>query len=703
MCAAPPSRGEFDRHGRAYLSRLAILLLVANVSSAYTNLVWTKFGPIQGLWGTSLRGRPVAHYLGIPYAEPPVGDLRFRNPQPWNRTWSDVYNATKDGPKCIQMDRHGNVTGNEDCLYLNVFVPMISESGGSNNKFPVMLYIHGGQYSMGSSDSDVYSPEYFMDQNIILVTINYRLSIMGFFSTANRVSPGNYGVKDALMALRWVHENIEVFQGDPNSVTLCGHSVGAVTVHALALTKKTEGLFNKYIAQSGPVISSAVIKSKSEIRNTSLEAARVLGCLRRRMERNAESVIDDLATENSSTKQPRKIIEGESNRAIAEGDYDEQKDEEMMRCMRSADAKSIAGVVKYFRVWNNHPCCTFGPTIEEDSVDGILTIEPLEAVKTHQLRDIPCIISAVKDEGLEVTIDILQNPDQQVELINNLEAYVPFLLGYQNKFPNMTSFIRTIADFYFDGDIAKNLLQNVTKFAGDAAFLWPSYQMLKYQSQVMNASNYFCLFSYEGTFSTNISFGSQTRYGVSHGDELNYIFPQSKKQPPGQMLHNTGADVTMINIMTEMWASFATKGVPEAAGIPAWPDYKESHKFLQFGVGRDPIIVVKSDFLPDRMAFWEELSRRMTMQEQGSNNTTSTKQDNSYKGCSHDANEGVGIASNSEIFNAHARTEDGKVGGALSPSTRFCGGSDDYIRYLAGEIVSMQVGDWQSHPLHRFF
>ncbi|XP_076683873.1 esterase FE4-like [Andrena cerasifolii] len=642
MYAAHRPRGRSTTRGCVHLSRLVILfLLAANGSNAYLSRVQTKFGQIQGLLSRSVRGRLVAHYLGVPYAQPPVGDLRFRSPQPWNHTWNDIYEALQDGPMCLQLDSRGKSVGREDCLYLNIFVPMLSEKCSGDSKLPVMVFIHGGKYMIGSSDSRLYSPEYLMDQNIILVTINYRLNVMGFFSTANGVTPGNYGVKDALMALRWIHENIGAFQGDPNSVTLWGHSAGTGITHILALSNKTEGLFGRYILQSGSALAPWVIKSKRGIRDTSLDLATLVGCHPGRTEENTESATDNLSIGNSTTEYPREMIKRESFDAIDRNEYDEEEDEKMMRCMRTVGGSVIVKAMKHLEVWRGNPWCIFAPTIEDESDDAVLTMHPIVIMKHRLFRDIPFMIGVVKDEGLEKSIDYLTNKVVRQEFLHNFEDLLPYVMEFDQIVANTSALASTVEDFYFQGDVAENFLENITELFGDNLMIWPAYETLKWQADNMNSSTYFYIFEYEGTFSSTFRSGSSKHYGVSHVDDLNYLIPVLNKWFKDHMLHNTETDVTMINIMTEMWASFATKGVPEAWEVTAWPDYKHAHQYLQFGINRDPEIIVGCRYPTEKIAFWENLVTNTTlgaielhlaieppsMEEQKLNSSISTKSD----------------------------------------------------------------------------
>jgi para-nitrobenzyl esterase len=202
--------------------------------------------------------KDVRAYKGIPYAAPPVGNLRWRPPQS-PPTWQGVRQATEYGPSCPQPDilerAYGIKTGptSEDCLYLNVWTP--ARSG--NQRLPVMVWIHGGGYIAGSGSSQVYDGQELARHGVVVVTINYRLGPFGFLAhpllskeSEHGVS-GNYGLLDQIAALFWVKRNIAAFGGDPNNVTIFGESAGAGSVCYLMVSPLAKGLFHRAIAQSG--------------------------------------------------------------------------------------------------------------------------------------------------------------------------------------------------------------------------------------------------------------------------------------------------------------------------------------------------------------------------------------------------------------------------------------------------------------------
>ncbi|XP_070548992.1 acetylcholinesterase-like [Ptychodera flava] len=189
-------------------------------------------------------------FKGIPYAAPPVGDLRFRPPQPV-APWGGVYNATEVGFACVQSTAPYYSFWervNEDCLYLNVFAPVTNSSN-----LPVMVWIHGGALILGSgTNGGLYDGTVLAAiGEVIVVSFNYRLGVFGFFATGDKHAPGNYGLLDQIAALKWVKENIAAFGGDANKVTIFGESAGSTSVEHMLLSPMSEGLFHRAIMQSG--------------------------------------------------------------------------------------------------------------------------------------------------------------------------------------------------------------------------------------------------------------------------------------------------------------------------------------------------------------------------------------------------------------------------------------------------------------------
>lgn len=244
------------------MSRVFILLFgammilqpfVATGGNTCEESIQTSEGRVKGMSDPLLE---VCAWKGIPYAAPPVDDLRWKAPQPPPKH-EDVFSALEFGPACMQIETPSSggksPTGlSEDCLTLNIWSP--KKSG----RFPVMYWIHGGGLVVGASNYEMYDGAYLAaEQDVVVVTINYRLDIFGFFAHPDAASEdpngstGNYGIHDQIAGLKWVQNNIEEFGGDPNNVTIFGESAGGVSVCNLLASPPAKGLFHRAVIQSG--------------------------------------------------------------------------------------------------------------------------------------------------------------------------------------------------------------------------------------------------------------------------------------------------------------------------------------------------------------------------------------------------------------------------------------------------------------------
>uniref|UniRef100_A0A182J5U2 Carboxylesterase type B domain-containing protein n=1 Tax=Anopheles atroparvus TaxID=41427 RepID=A0A182J5U2_ANOAO len=219
-----------------------------------------------GTWMKSVRNEWFEAFIGIPFAKPPIGELRFANPVPNDRWAKKQLDATGRFPKppCVQVDLFTNgigVEGNEDCLYLNVYRPIparknpVTNNATASPKLPTVVYIHGGGYFSGTNSPLILGPEKLMVHPVILVTIAYRVGLLGFFSTGDEAASGNFGLKDQRLALRWVHRNIRIFGGDPRLVTIMGQSAGGSSVQLQMMHLGNEGLFQRAISLSGSALA----------------------------------------------------------------------------------------------------------------------------------------------------------------------------------------------------------------------------------------------------------------------------------------------------------------------------------------------------------------------------------------------------------------------------------------------------------------
>jgi para-nitrobenzyl esterase len=222
--------------------------------------VKTTAGTVRG---TTIADGRIRVFKGIPYAATTAGEFRWKEPRP-ALAWSGVREATQFGAQCVQGPIFGDITfpgpHSEDCLNLNVWAPVVKEG---EDKLPVMVWIHGGGFQAGAGAEPRHDGEALARKGIVLVTINYRLGIFGFFShpeltrESARKASGNYGLMDQIAALRWVKENIAAFGGDPGKVTIFGESAGSFAVSALMAAPPARGLFHRVIGESGAMFTGA--------------------------------------------------------------------------------------------------------------------------------------------------------------------------------------------------------------------------------------------------------------------------------------------------------------------------------------------------------------------------------------------------------------------------------------------------------------
>ena len=288
---------------KSLLAMAAPVVFSAGALLAQSHMVRTRSGEISGVGSQTSR---VVSFKGIPYAQPPVGDLRWRPPVPV-KPWKGVRNGAAFGASCMQHIHDETLpwtyeflTHNrigEDCLFLNVWTP--DAAAGAN--LPVIVFIHGGAFVEGAGDIAVYDGEHLAATGVVLVTINYRLGVFGFLAlpqlTAESAhhSSGNYGLLDQIAALHWVRDNIRSFGGDPNRVTIWGQSAGAFSVDALLASPLAAGLFERAMADSGIGLSThgAQDLKTAEAKGEAFQAAHRATSLKELRDIPAEDLLPD--------------------------------------------------------------------------------------------------------------------------------------------------------------------------------------------------------------------------------------------------------------------------------------------------------------------------------------------------------------------------------------------------------------------------
>ena len=258
---------------------LALMLMAGAAFAQNGPQVKTQNGVIEG---TDESGIKV--FKGVAFAAPPVGDLRWKAPQPVEN-WQGVRQATQYGPNPMQEDLFGDMAfgtkeNSEDCLYLNIWTP----SKTMNEKLPVLIYFNGGGWMCGSGSEPRYAGDAMARKGIISITANYREGIFGFFAhpqlskETSYKGSGNYGLMDQAAAIKWVKDNIAAFGGDPDRITICGESAGSISVCALMASPVSKNLFAQAMASSGSMMGFSKILTLKEAEKAGEEMAKKLGC-----------------------------------------------------------------------------------------------------------------------------------------------------------------------------------------------------------------------------------------------------------------------------------------------------------------------------------------------------------------------------------------------------------------------------------------
>lgn len=243
---------------RTVLASTLLFICIPFLSAPRAQIVETNNGRVEGT--TMSNGIQV--FKGIPYAKPPVRDRRWKPPQPVH-DWEDVRQADRFGPRCMQARPYGDMVFrsegmSEDCLYLNVWTP----DEAPENRMSVLVYIYGGGFIAGDGSEPRYDGASMAQEGIVVVTLNYRLGVFGFFAhpALSDESPqnasGNYGLLDQALALQWVRDNVEAFGGDPEQITIAGESAGSMSVSAHMVSPHSKGLFAQAVGESGAVLGT---------------------------------------------------------------------------------------------------------------------------------------------------------------------------------------------------------------------------------------------------------------------------------------------------------------------------------------------------------------------------------------------------------------------------------------------------------------
>ncbi|XP_063622118.1 esterase FE4-like [Cydia splendana] len=472
----------------------------------------------------------IFEYLGIPYATTNE-KARFKAPLP-PPTWKGIFKATDDSTACPQNNFIA-IRGTEDCLKINVFVPAFA-----TKPLPVMVFVHGGAFFLGDGGKIFLGPKFLLKHDIILVTFNYRIGVLGFLCLGIEEAPGNAGLKDQLAALRWVKRNIKAFGGDSDNVTVFGVSAGAASVSLLIASGKLDGLVKRAILQSGSALAHWAI-----------------------------------------TRKPLWV----ANYVLKSLGYDNTGDPyELHSILNSMTYKQLAAlphdkpVEQYLDTQLIHlPCIekTFPGT------EAIITDYPYNLLKRNP-PNISIIHGTTDQEGLFfISYDTLET----INYRNGKYLMASDLVFQTNEEAAKVS--KEIQDYYFfEESISMKTAMNLSELYKHLHFEMPSIFESEILAEESNVTLYNYYFKYSGNRNyLKFALGYDEVDGACHGDDLLYVFDAVLW--PFKINED---DNLMIRRMTTMWTNFAKYGDPTPTitkELPLrWlPSNKENLRFLYIG------------------------------------------------------------------------------------------------------------------------
>ncbi|XP_069053524.1 neuroligin-1 isoform X3 [Lepisosteus oculatus] len=576
-------------------------------------VVTTNYGKVRGFkkeLNNEILG-PVIQFLGVPYAAPPTGERRFQPPEPPS-SWSDIRNATQFAPVCPQTILEGRLPEvmlpvwftnslevvstyvqdqSEDCLFLNIYVPtedgpltkkqnddLVDNDGAededireSGSPKPVMVFIHGGSYMEGTGnmfDGSILASY----GNVIVITVNYRLGVLGFLSTGDQAAKGNYGLLDQIQALRWTSENIAFFGGDPLRITVFGSGAGASCVNLLTLShysegnrwsNSTKGLFQRAIAQSGTALSSWAV---------SFQPAKYARMLARKVGCNLQDTV------------------------------------ELVECLQKKHYKEL--VDQDIQPARYH--IAFGPVIDGD----VIPDDPQILMEQGEFLNYDIMLGVNQGEGLKFVELIVDNENgvQANDFDYAVSSFVDDLYGYPEGKDILRETIKFMYTDWADRHNPETRRKTLLALFTDHQWVAPAVATADLHSSFGSPTYFYAFYHHCQTEQV------PAWADASHGDEIPYVFGLPMIGPTELFPCNFSKnDVMLSAVVMTYWTNFAKTGDPNQP-VPqdtkfihtkpnrfeevAWTRYSQKDQ-LYLHIGLKPR--VKEHYRANKVNLWLEL------------------------------------------------------------------------------------------------
>ncbi|CAD0198626.1 unnamed protein product [Chrysodeixis includens] len=541
------------------LNSIALLLTITIVASDGIE-VRLKNGKLKGELLDLVTGEGQYYsFKGIPYAQPPIGPLRFKAPLPVKK-WKGIRNATQHGSVCPQVEVLSNIflPGNEDCLFINVYSPNIKPE----TLLPVIVFIHGGGYRSGSGNDASYGPDFLVRKNMVAVTLNYRVDALGFLSLGTEDVPGNAGLKDQVLALKWVQNNIHVFGGDRNRVTIMGQSAGSASVALHVSSPMSTGLFQRAIPMSGAPSSDWSLPLEPEKRAFTL--GKQLGF---------------------ETRDPKQLLS-------------------FLQNVTSDKLVNTAPYVLSFEEYSNNilRMYPFVPVVEKyGGKNSFLTYDTTK--KVEHINKVDILFGHTNQEtasAIEMLISVfIPNYNKYPEL------FVPRKFFADLGQDHILGLADEIRDYYFGNKtVDVNSIIEFVTYLNNAVFVYDVIDYFTKLPAVKNTVRYSYQFS--SVSSRNLFTKPAIQYGINgagHFEELDYLFDRKSSK----LNSDRGSEeFRLIEQITTLFTNFAKYGnpTPDSSFGITWPKYdKKSRKYVD--IGSNLTVLSVSD--NDNIQFWDNI------------------------------------------------------------------------------------------------